>query len=140
MWYYILAEKNAVLAQLDRVTGYEPVGQGFESLAACQIKTTPFCEWFLFLYRLMQIKGFEGRVLNDVPGARQTAPPLLPQQGDSRGVPAKLVLWGVIQTAPPLRPQSGESLAACKEKRLAFASLFSTKSVLTNGINPTCVG
>lgn len=25
---------NALLAQLDRVTGYEPVGQGFESLAA----------------------------------------------------------------------------------------------------------
>ena len=28
----------APLAQLDRVTGYEPVGQGFESLAACQEK------------------------------------------------------------------------------------------------------
>ncbi len=27
---------NALLAQLDRVTGYEPVGQGFESLAARQ--------------------------------------------------------------------------------------------------------
>ena len=25
---------DALLAQLDRVTGYEPVGQGFESLAA----------------------------------------------------------------------------------------------------------
>ena len=28
----------APLAQLDRVTGYEPVGQGFESLTACQEK------------------------------------------------------------------------------------------------------
>ena len=27
---------DALLAQLDRVTGYEPVGQGFESLAAHQ--------------------------------------------------------------------------------------------------------
>ena len=29
---------EALLAQLDRVTGYEPVGQGFESLAARQHK------------------------------------------------------------------------------------------------------
>ena len=29
---------EALLAQLDRVTGYEPVGQGFESLAARQRK------------------------------------------------------------------------------------------------------
>ena len=29
--------EDALLAQLDRVTGYEPVGQGFESLAAHQI-------------------------------------------------------------------------------------------------------
>ena len=28
--------EDALLAQLDRVTGYEPVGQGFESLAAHQ--------------------------------------------------------------------------------------------------------
>ena len=32
----ILNVANAPLAQLDRVTGYEPVGQGFESLTACQ--------------------------------------------------------------------------------------------------------
>ena len=31
-------KKYALLAQLDRVTGYEPVGQGFESLAARQNK------------------------------------------------------------------------------------------------------
>ncbi len=34
-------KKYALLAQLDRVTGYEPVGQGFESLAARQNKSTP---------------------------------------------------------------------------------------------------
>ena len=36
--YYILApsERYAPVAQLDRVTGYEPVGQGFESLPAYQ--------------------------------------------------------------------------------------------------------
>ncbi len=32
---YKLTE-NALLAQLDRVTGYEPVGRGFESLTAHQ--------------------------------------------------------------------------------------------------------
>ena len=31
---YHLLIGRALLAQLDRVTGYEPVGQGFESLAA----------------------------------------------------------------------------------------------------------
>ena len=30
--------KYALVAQLDRVTGYEPVGQGFESLRARQKK------------------------------------------------------------------------------------------------------
>ena len=33
-----LIKANALLAQLDRVTGYEPVGQGFESLTAHQQK------------------------------------------------------------------------------------------------------
>ncbi len=36
MWYIISAVKSALLAQLDRVFGYEPKGQGFESLAARQ--------------------------------------------------------------------------------------------------------
>lgn len=31
---------NALVAQLDRVTGYEPVGRGFESLQARQAKKT----------------------------------------------------------------------------------------------------
>ena len=30
----IIINASALLAQLDRVTGYEPVGRGFESLAA----------------------------------------------------------------------------------------------------------
>lgn len=30
---------NAPVAQLDRVFGYEPKGQGFESLAARQVKS-----------------------------------------------------------------------------------------------------
>ena len=29
---------HALVAQLDRVTGYEPVGQGFESLQARHVK------------------------------------------------------------------------------------------------------
>ena len=32
----------ALLAQLDRVFGYEPKGQGFESLAARQLRTVTF--------------------------------------------------------------------------------------------------
>lgn len=40
----------ALLAQLDRVTGYEPVGQGFESLQARQgiHKDFGLCGFFLF--------------------------------------------------------------------------------------------
>ena len=34
--YDIILELNAPVAQLDRVTGYEPVGRGFESLPAYQ--------------------------------------------------------------------------------------------------------
>ena len=37
--------KRALLAQLDRVTGYEPVGRGFESLAARIPKTHAFDEF-----------------------------------------------------------------------------------------------
>lgn len=40
MCYIVVVEKEtdlfALLAQLDRVTGYEPVGRGFESLTARQ--------------------------------------------------------------------------------------------------------
>ena len=34
--------RHALVAQLDRVTGYEPVGRGFESLPARQIKANRF--------------------------------------------------------------------------------------------------
>ena len=40
--------KSALVAQLDRVSGYEPEGQGFESLPARQIKIPPNREVFLF--------------------------------------------------------------------------------------------
>ncbi len=39
----------ALLAQLDRVFGYEPKGQGFESLAARQQKRTPMGVLFCFI-------------------------------------------------------------------------------------------
>ena len=35
----IILKRYAPVAQLDRVTGYEPVGQGFESLPARQEKS-----------------------------------------------------------------------------------------------------
>ena len=48
LWYDNSAVlRNALLAQLDRVFGYEPKGQGFESLAARQVKATP---WVLLLF------------------------------------------------------------------------------------------
>ena len=34
-----ISSEYALLAQLDRVFGYEPKGQGFESLAARQLRT-----------------------------------------------------------------------------------------------------
>ena len=46
----------ALVAQLDRVTGYEPVGQGFESLPARQRKDETFG------FRLF---GFYGKVQRD---------------------------------------------------------------------------
>ena len=42
------ASKNALLAQLDRVFGYEPKGQGFESLAAHHRNGVPVGMPFLF--------------------------------------------------------------------------------------------
>ncbi len=43
MILYFGTNKYALVAQLDRVTGYEPVGQGFESLQARQINGYRFC-------------------------------------------------------------------------------------------------
>ena len=45
---------HAVLAQLDRVTGYEPVGRGFESLTPCQKSSRQSLGDFL-----MQVLGYE---------------------------------------------------------------------------------
>ena len=40
---------NALVAQLDRVTGYEPVGRGFESLQARQKNhLAKIAKWFFF--------------------------------------------------------------------------------------------
>ena len=53
--YHNTAERpqseNALLAQLDRVSGYEPEGQGFESLKVRQNKQLPFgvAAYFLFI-------------------------------------------------------------------------------------------
>ena len=44
LWYNIrVVKRHAVLAQLDRVPGYEPVGRGFESLTPCQQKSPRLC-------------------------------------------------------------------------------------------------
>ncbi len=52
LWYDNSAVlRNALLAQLDRVFGYEPKGQGFESLAARQVKATP---WVLLLFFMLK--------------------------------------------------------------------------------------
>ena len=37
MVLFLLSTKDAALAQLDRVFGYEPKGQGFESLTPYQM-------------------------------------------------------------------------------------------------------
>ena len=43
----------ALVAQLDRVTGYEPVGRGFESLPAYQKHQVPFRVLGVFLIRVV---------------------------------------------------------------------------------------
>ena len=43
---------NALLAQLDRVTGYEPVGQGFESLTARIVRNS----MKVLLFRIFLLK------------------------------------------------------------------------------------
>ena len=42
---------HALVAQLDRVFGYEPKGQGFESLAARQKRKYRFSSVLLFIYK-----------------------------------------------------------------------------------------
>ena len=47
--YDIILELNAPVAQLDRVTGYEPVGRGFESLPAYQKRGMFFRMFLVFI-------------------------------------------------------------------------------------------
>ena len=66
----------ALLAQLDRVTGYEPVGQGFESLTARQKKSLSFwTDSFSFVWGLepeMGVKKLRSNALNDRETVRWT--------------------------------------------------------------------
>ena len=56
-WCGIISKlSNALVAQLDRVTGYEPVGQGFESLQARQAIATQSGGYFIFKLMLYFIK------------------------------------------------------------------------------------
>ena len=47
-----MSSGNVLVAQLDRVTGYEPVGRGFESLSAHHEKAIAFCNRFFSYIRL----------------------------------------------------------------------------------------
>ena len=59
--YNIWALRNALLAQLDRVFGYEPKGQGFESLAARQKRSdTSVLLLFLFFINFWGIRTLRG--------------------------------------------------------------------------------
>ena len=66
---------SALLAQLDRVTGYEPVGQGFESLTTRQ--NPRFYRGFCFITTLKAAAGIldfsEGDILIDGVSVRQDA-------------------------------------------------------------------
>ena len=67
-------DKCALVAQLDRVTGYEPVGQGFESLPARQ--TPKRNHVWVFFYFLLLEWGLEPervRAQKNAPGARFAA-------------------------------------------------------------------
>ena len=76
MWVEKNSTRNALLAQLDRVTGYEPVGQGFESLAARQTKST---HSGAFLFGALICKGLERALRKQSCGlflARSVAEPI----------------------------------------------------------------
>ena len=75
MWYYIQAfERSAYapVAQLDRVTDYESVGRGFESLLAYHLKSPELSRFQAFFVLLRQklealilhFGSFAGIVLN----------------------------------------------------------------------------
>ena len=56
VWYHNKAIKNALVAQLDRVFGYEPKGRGFESLRAHQIGARKLVPIFLFFTLTISIE------------------------------------------------------------------------------------
>ena len=60
---------NALLAQLDRVTGYEPVGQGFESLTARQVQKSVLFVQHRFLYYVWICQLFRKRYVSVPDGA-----------------------------------------------------------------------
>ena len=49
--------RNALVAQLDRVTDYESVGQGFESLRARQKPSGEILEAFIFVSCMQALNG-----------------------------------------------------------------------------------
>ena len=51
--------RYAPVAQLDRVTDYESVGRGFESLPAYHLKSLKLHSFRLFSYFLMEFKIIE---------------------------------------------------------------------------------
>ena len=51
---------HAPVAQLDRVSGYEPEGRGFESLPAYQKYRGNFCYFGIFIYWVVGIRTREG--------------------------------------------------------------------------------
>ena len=79
----ILWQSDALLAQLDRVFGYEPKGQGFESLAARQVKSLEpqrvqgfFLSVFMFesgqkfaLWSLFGLYGLQNRAFRCASGS-----------------------------------------------------------------------
>ena len=60
----VIVAINALLAQLDRVFGYEPKGQGFESLTARHIRSAQN-RFYLFgtLLFLRKILTYDGKTL-----------------------------------------------------------------------------
>ena len=71
---------NALVAQLDRVTGYEPVGRGFESLQARQEGVTKLLSPRFFQYScgFMGFLGptFQNRSTVDVQPQKEQKKPL----------------------------------------------------------------
>ena len=55
--HHVPSGTYALVAQLDRVTDYESVGRGFESLPSHQEKPVHIVCWFFFLYK--RWKGLE---------------------------------------------------------------------------------